>query len=149
MLEDRIAELVGAIDRLTSVLTKQDGEAVPPSTPPKTPEARPRKKAAAALESAQPAATPAVTAASVAAPPAQSPAAPSPTAPDTKVQLAMVNAIIRLANEYDHETAVAILGKRNVKRCAEVPAGEWQAVLDEAEEAIAKAQAATATASLV
>jgi hypothetical protein len=157
MIEAKIDELVAAINRLaTAVEARYARDAASAAVPQYTvdgalvvapaPKTSGRKKAA--TEPAQPAAAPPAPAAA----PAAGPQAPSPAAPSTPsptLLLDMTNAVIRLANEYDHDTAVAILAKRKVSRCSDVPPTEWQAVLDEAEEAIAKAQAAQSTASLV
>ena len=68
-------------------------------------------------------------------------------------------AVIALANEHSRESALAILGKKRagpggvelagVTRCSDLNPAVLQEVLDEAEEAIAQAQAKAATASLV
>jgi hypothetical protein len=154
MIEAKIDELIAALDRAAETfigITRLVVHAEQPAAV-AAPKTKAKASKAAAPEQAQPAAAPAAPVTPVAPvtePPAPSPAAPSPPKADPKLLLNMTNAIIRLANEYDHETAVGILAKRKVKRCSDVPESEWQAVLDEAEEAIARAQAAQATQSLV
>lgn len=108
-----------------------------------------RKKAAAPTQPAvaTAAATPTAPAVAPATPPAASPEAPAK--PDPAVLVKATEAVIKLANEYSREDAVAILDRRKVARCSQLPADQWQAVLDEAEEAIAKRQAAAASQSLV
>jgi hypothetical protein len=147
MIESKIDELIAALDRNTAAL------AVVPKQARAT-------KATAAPEQTQPAATLAAPAASAPAaivPPAPSPAVSSP--PDAKLLVKATDMVILLANEHSRETALGIIGKvrvsangdkvAGVTRCSDLRPEFWQVVLDEAEEAIAQAQAKAATASLV
>lgn len=112
------------------------------------------KKAAAAPESAQPAATPAApvaTAPAAAAPPAQSPAAPTFPTIET-----LNKAVLKLAGFQTtsdplagRTKAVAVLGKRGVANTAELKPEQYQAVIDDSEEAYDSLQAAAAQVSLV
>jgi hypothetical protein len=146
-LESKIDELIAALDRNTAA---QGGAQSSDAAPPK------KGRAKAPTESAQPAATPAQPATAPAAQPAQSPAAPATPAagPDPQLLVKATETVIKLANEFSREDAVNILGKqrdgrKGVAKCSQLDPKDWQAVLDEAEEAIAKRQAASANASLV
>jgi hypothetical protein len=151
MIESKIDELIAALDRTTAALAA-------------VPKAR-ATKATAAPEQTQPAASlaapaapaPAAPAPAAIVPPAQSPAVSSP--PDAKLLVKATDMVILLANEHSRETALGIIGKvrvsangdkvAGVSRCSDLRPEFWQTVLDEAEEAIAQAQAKAATASLV
>jgi hypothetical protein len=151
MIESKIDELIAALDRTTAALAA-------------VPKAR-ATKATAAPEQTQPAASlaapaapaPAAPAPAAIVPPAQSPAVSSP--PDAKLLVKATDMVILLANEHSRETALGIIGKvrvsangdkvAGVTRCSDLRPEFWQTVLDEAEEAIAQAQAKAATASLV
>lgn len=151
MIETKIDELIAALDRNTAALAAN-------------PVAKKGRATAAATESAPPAATlaPAAATAPAAQAPAQSPVAPTDK-PDPKVLVKATEAVIKLANEYSREGAVAILskvrgtpaevaagkGRPGVKKCSELNPLDWQTVLDEAEEAIDRAAAAAANQSLV
>lgn len=154
MIELKIDELIAALDRVQAAV-----RGWPPAEATATAK-KPRATKATAPEQTQPAATPAAPAATAPAaivPPAQSPAVSSP--PDTKLLVKATDTVIALANEHSRESALAILGKKRagpggvelagVTRCSDLNPAVWQAVLDEAEEAIAQAQAKAATASLV
>jgi hypothetical protein len=151
MIESKIDELIAALDRTTAALAA-------------VPKAR-ATKATAAPEQTQPAASlaapaapaPAAPAPAAIVPPAQSPAVSSP--PDAKLLVKATDMVILLANEHSRETALGIIGKvrvsangdkvAGVTRCSDLRPEFWQTVLDEAEEAIAQAQAKAASASLV
>lgn len=107
--------------------------------------AKPAKasKAKAAPESVPPAATPAPAAKAPAAQPAQSPEAPT-FPPISKVN----DAISKLAGE-DRAAAVAILTRHGAQKTPQLKQEVYQAVIDDAEEALAKLNAASVNASLV
>lgn len=136
-LESKIDDLVAALDRNTAAQG-----------------AAPKKGKAAATptESASPAqpATPAASApaASVAEKPV-TPTTPAAEEPDQKALLKATEKVIELANDYSRDAAIAILGKRKVTKCSQLNPDQWQAVFDEADEAVEKAKAASANASLV
>jgi hypothetical protein len=156
MIESKIDELIAALDRTTAALAAvpkaraTKATAAPEQTQPVASLAAPAAPAPAAPAPAAPAPAAIV-------PPAQSPAVSSP--PDAKLLVKATDMVILLANEHSRETALGIIGKvrvsangdkvAGVTRCSDLRPEFWQTVLDEAEEAIAQAQAKAATASLV
>jgi hypothetical protein len=153
-LESKIDELIAALDRNTAA---QDGtDLVVDSTG--VPAKRGRKPKIT-TKSAPPATT--------ATPPASAPAAtgpasvvaPAPPAPPPQAVLTQATeVVIKIANEYDRNIAIGILGKvrsgrPGVIRCSDLNPLDWVDVLNEATAKLAELeaakQAAKATASLV
>jgi hypothetical protein len=139
-LESKIDELIAALDRNTAVQSEAPKKV---SSKKGTSEPAPT----AASPGAQPA-TPAPVAATPASQPA-APVVPSEPVPDPKVLVKATEKVIELANNYSRDQAIAILAKRKVTKCSQLDPSQWQAVFDEAEEAVEKAKAASANASLV
>lgn len=99
-------------------------------------------KSAAAPDPALPAATPPPVATAPAPQPAPSPAAP----PLSKDKL---NKAVLAVAGVDRDAAIALLAKFGVSNTATLPVEKYQAVFDAFEEAKAKIDAASVTASLV
>lgn len=119
----------------------------PSQAPPQTPPARRGRPPKATTESTQAPATPTAPAASA---PAAGPPAQSASVSPSQLLVTVTDTVIRLANEFSRDQALAILAKRRgVTRCSELKPDELQGVLDEANAAIAAAQKAAAGASLV
>ena len=140
-LESKIDELIAALERNTAAqgAPAKKGKATAATESASTPatSAAPAASAPAAGPSALPASTP------------TTPAAPAADAPDPKVLVKATEKVIELANNYSRDAAVAILAKRKVTKCSQLDPSQWQPVFDEADEAVEKAKAASANASLV
>lgn len=141
-LESKIDELIAALGAaataFSSGASKKAGKAEKTATESTPPASSPASTPASAPATGTPASQPVV-----------STTPPATDAPDPKVLIKATEKVIELANEYSRDAAVAILAKRKVTKCSQLDPSQWQAVYDEAEEAIDKAKAAAASASLV
>ena len=133
-IEQTFERIADALEAIVALATKQAPAAAPKAAKPKP-----------ATESAAPA--PALAPAAASAPAAV--AAPAAPEPPTFPPIAKVNdAISKLAGK-DRAQAVAILRKHGVEKTPQLKQESYQAVIDDADEAAAKIDAASVNASLV
>jgi hypothetical protein len=150
-LESKIDELIAALDRNTAA---QGGAVAEEQSEP----AKRGRKPKNSTESTPPAGAttaPAATAPAASVTTPTQPAASATPAANPQLLTETTAAIVDLANQYDRDGAIAILGKARgpngsrpgVRRCSDLNPLDLQDVLNEAKAAIAAAEAAKAAAA--